>query len=157
MHGLSTLALIGFAALHLYFTARPEKQFYLRSMVTGWGQPLRVGPPITTPARWTPDAVGERRRHGRSTVRPRRRCALTDLRQHIETIEAGYEFLLAYAAQGRIDEDRSQPGPYASDTLKAMQAALDGIKSALDPQPPTPSTLSCTTTSTRPEPSSASC
>ena len=58
---------------------------------------------------------------------------MTNLRQHIETIEAGYEFLLAYAAQGRIDEDRSQPGPYASDTLKAMQAALDGIKSALDP------------------------
>ena len=58
---------------------------------------------------------------------------MTDLRQHIETIEAGYEFLLAYAAQGRIDEDRTHPGPYASDTLKAMQAALDGIKSALDP------------------------
>ena len=58
---------------------------------------------------------------------------MTDLRQHIEAIEAGYEFLLAYAAQGRIDEDRSHPGPYASDTLGTMQAALDGIKSALDP------------------------
>ena len=58
---------------------------------------------------------------------------MNDLREHIETIEAGYEFLLAYAAQGRIDEDRSHPGPYASDTLEAIQAALDGLKSALDP------------------------
>lgn len=58
---------------------------------------------------------------------------MSDLREHIETIEAGYEFLLAYAAQGRIDEDRSHPGPYASDTLEAMQAALGGLKSALDP------------------------
>ena len=58
---------------------------------------------------------------------------MSTLSQHIETIEAGYEFLLAYAAQGRIDEDRSQPGPHASDTLKAMQAALNGLKSALDP------------------------
>ena len=58
---------------------------------------------------------------------------MTALKEHIETIEAGYEFLLAYAAQGRIGEDRSHPGPYASDTLGAMQAALDGIKFALDP------------------------
>ncbi len=58
---------------------------------------------------------------------------MTNLREHIETIEAGYEFLLAYAAQGRIDEDRAHPGPYASDTLEAMQAALTGIKSGLDP------------------------
>ena len=58
---------------------------------------------------------------------------MSALSQHIETIEAGYEFLLAYAAQGRIAEDRTQPGPHASDTLKAMQTALNGLKSALDP------------------------
>ena len=58
---------------------------------------------------------------------------MTDLKENIEIIEAGYDSLLAYAAQGRIDEDRSHPGPYASDTLKAMQAALDGVRSALDP------------------------
>ncbi len=55
------------------------------------------------------------------------------LQEHIETIEAGYEFLLAYAAQGRSEEDRNLPGPYPSDTLQAMQTALAGLKSALDP------------------------
>ena len=36
IHGLSTLALVALIAFHLYFTLRPEKLFYLRSMVKGW-------------------------------------------------------------------------------------------------------------------------
>lgn len=36
LHGLSTLALIALIVFHLYFTLRPEKLFYLRSMVKGW-------------------------------------------------------------------------------------------------------------------------
>lgn len=36
LHGLSTLALIALVVFHLYFTLRPEKLFYLRSMVKGW-------------------------------------------------------------------------------------------------------------------------
>ena len=55
LHGLSTLALIGFAALHLYFTARPEKQFYLRSMIKGWVSRSELTA-HHDPARWTPDA-----------------------------------------------------------------------------------------------------
>ena len=35
-HGLSTLALIGVIALHIYFGLRPEKLFYTRSMIKGW-------------------------------------------------------------------------------------------------------------------------
>lgn len=35
-HGLSTLALIGVIALHIYFALRPEKLFYTRSMIKGW-------------------------------------------------------------------------------------------------------------------------
>ena len=35
-HGLSTLALIALIVFHLYFTLRPEKLFYLRSMIKGW-------------------------------------------------------------------------------------------------------------------------
>ena len=56
LHGLSTLALIGFTALHLYFTARPEKQFYLRAMVKGWVSRAELAA-HHDPDRWSPDAV----------------------------------------------------------------------------------------------------
>lgn len=36
LHGLTTLALIAFTAIHIYFAVRPEKLFYTRSMVSGW-------------------------------------------------------------------------------------------------------------------------
>lgn len=36
LHGLSTLALVALAAVHIYFALRPEKIFYTRSMITGW-------------------------------------------------------------------------------------------------------------------------
>lgn len=36
IHGLTTLALIALIVFHLYFTLRPEKLFYLRSMIKGW-------------------------------------------------------------------------------------------------------------------------
>jgi hypothetical protein len=45
------------------------------------------------------------------------------LTQRIEQIEAGYEYLLAYAAQGR----RSEEGSDVRSTLAQMQAALDGL------------------------------
>lgn len=45
----------------------------------------------------------------------------------IETIERGYEYLLAYAAQGRQD-DR---GTELRDTLTAMHAAMTGLGEVL--------------------------
>jgi hypothetical protein len=45
------------------------------------------------------------------------------LAQRIEWIETGYEYLLAYAAQGRRDEEGSD----VRRTLSTMQAALDGL------------------------------
>lgn len=36
LHGLATLSLIAFTAIHIYFAVRPEKQFYTRSMIKGW-------------------------------------------------------------------------------------------------------------------------
>jgi formate dehydrogenase subunit gamma len=36
LHGLATLSLIAFTAIHIYFALRPEKRFYTRSMVKGW-------------------------------------------------------------------------------------------------------------------------
>jgi hypothetical protein len=49
----------------------------------------------------------------------------------IETIESGYEYLLAFAAQGRPAQVESGPGPHARPTLEAMLVAMQNIASAL--------------------------
>lgn len=49
-----------------------------------------------------------------------------DLATRIDTIERGYEYLLAYAAQGRQDDAGSE----ARAVLTAMHAALDGLAAA---------------------------
>jgi hypothetical protein len=48
---------------------------------------------------------------------------MTDLAERIDTIERGYEYLLAYAAQGRRDDAGSE----VRATLTAMHAALDEL------------------------------
>jgi hypothetical protein len=45
------------------------------------------------------------------------------LAEHIETIESGYEYLLAYAAQGRQDDAGTELRP----TLTRMHAALGSL------------------------------
>ena len=52
--------------------------------------------------------------------------------EHIETIEAGYEYLLAYAAQGK-DTDTSDPNRKSEvrQTLEGMAAAAEAIRSQL--------------------------
>jgi hypothetical protein len=47
----------------------------------------------------------------------------SDLAGRIDTIESGYEYLLAYAAQGRQDESGSE----VREKLLLMRAALDGL------------------------------
>lgn len=54
-----------------------------------------------------------------------------DLAKSIETIESGYEFLLAYAAQGRPAQAESGPGPHARPTLEGMVQAMAEIEAAL--------------------------
>ena len=49
----------------------------------------------------------------------------------IETIESGYEFLLAYAAQGRPAQVESGPGPHARPTIEGMAEAMGNVVSAL--------------------------
>ncbi len=46
-----------------------------------------------------------------------------ELSHRIDVIERGYEYLLAYAAQGRQDDAGSE----ARQTLTSMHAALDGL------------------------------
>ncbi|HVY81157.1 MAG TPA: hypothetical protein VG994_09265 [Steroidobacteraceae bacterium] len=52
---------------------------------------------------------------------------MSDLAERIDTIERGYEYLLAYAAQGRRDDSGSE----VRATLTAMHAALDGLEKLL--------------------------
>ena len=52
------------------------------------------------------------------------------LAQRIEAIEAGYEYLLAYAAQGRADDHGPGSGPSARQCLAEMATALDGLADA---------------------------
>lgn len=51
----------------------------------------------------------------------------TLLAESIDVIERGYEYLLAYAAQGRQDD----AGTEARDTLTRMHAALTGVQGSL--------------------------
>ena len=53
------------------------------------------------------------------------------LAERIETIESGYEFMLAYAAQGREDDQAGGPGPHIRDVLAGMETALDGLADAV--------------------------
>ena len=46
------------------------------------------------------------------------------INEAIETIESGYEFLLAYAAQGRPADVEKGPGPHARPTIENMQKAM---------------------------------
>lgn len=54
-----------------------------------------------------------------------------DLAKSIETIEAGYEFLLAFAAQGRPAGAESGPGPHARPTIEGMADALAEVEKSL--------------------------
>ncbi len=49
------------------------------------------------------------------------------IEESIETIESGYEFLLAYAAQGRPAGPESGPGPHARPTLEGMAKAMNTL------------------------------
>jgi cytochrome b subunit of formate dehydrogenase len=54
IHGLTTLALIALIVFHLYFILRPEKLFYLRSMIKGWISEDELSA-NHDPERWAPD------------------------------------------------------------------------------------------------------
>lgn len=54
-----------------------------------------------------------------------------NIEESIETLESGYEFLLAYAAQGRPPSAETEgPGPHARPTIEGMAVAMDSIVKA---------------------------
>jgi hypothetical protein len=54
-----------------------------------------------------------------------------NLEEEIEVVESGYEFLLAYAAQGRPPQDESGMGPHPRPTLESMLQAMKNVSQAL--------------------------
>ena len=57
------------------------------------------------------------------------------VRAHIERIEEAYEFMLAYAAQGRSDEGAGPDGAHIRTFLKQFDAAATAIEGELDTVP----------------------
>ena len=53
-----------------------------------------------------------------------------DLKRRIDAIEEGYEFFLAYAAQGLVDESASKAGEQVRSYLRGFEEALDGLDEA---------------------------
>jgi hypothetical protein len=49
----------------------------------------------------------------------------------IDTIESGYEFLLAFAAQGRPAQAESGPGPHARPIIAGIATSMKNITQAL--------------------------
>jgi hypothetical protein len=62
-----------------------------------------------------------------NSVVPGKPGARADLEQRIEAVESGYEFLLAYAAQGRDTDKGAAAGRNVRDYLERMATALDGL------------------------------
>jgi hypothetical protein len=55
-----------------------------------------------------------------------------DLKQRIEAIESGYEFMLAYAAQGRETDKGAAAGRNVREYLDKMVAALENLSAVVD-------------------------
>ena len=49
------------------------------------------------------------------------------IEEDIEAIESGYEFLLAFAAQGRPAQNETGPGPHARPTIEGIAGAMKNI------------------------------
>ena len=56
---------------------------------------------------------------------------MNNLEAEIEVVESGYEFLLAYAAQGRPPQDESGIGPHPRPTLENMLQAMKNVSQTL--------------------------
>jgi hypothetical protein len=52
---------------------------------------------------------------------------VADLSRRIAAIEEGYEYMLAYAAQGRHTDQGAQSSPSIRDFLQNMDVALEGL------------------------------
>jgi len=51
--------------------------------------------------------------------------------ERVELVESAYEYMLAYAAQGRDTDENSSGGPPIRDVLATLSGALDGLSDSL--------------------------
>jgi hypothetical protein len=58
----------------------------------------------------------------------------SELERRIDAIESAYEFMLAYAAQGRRTDQGSGAASELRDYLRKMEAALDGLGESIGAQ-----------------------
>ena len=58
--------------------------------------------------------------------------AREELKERIDTIEESYEFMLAYAAQGRQTDKGAAAGRNVREYLDKMVAALEGLSAVVD-------------------------
>ena len=58
---------------------------------------------------------------------------LNDLKARINAIEEGYEFFLAYAAQGLAGDQAGKSGEQVREYLHGFEEALDGLAEAFGP------------------------
>ncbi|HLF23272.1 MAG TPA: hypothetical protein VI565_05050, partial [Burkholderiales bacterium] len=56
---------------------------------------------------------------------------IRELDRRIEAVETGYEFMLAYAAQGRETDKGAAAGRNVREFLEKMEAALEGLGGAV--------------------------
>ena len=113
-HGAASLLLIFFVIVHIYFAFLPEHRRLLAAMVFGRAMPA----PATRPRA---EAAGMSDPDG--------------IRAHIEAIEEAYEFMLAYAAQGRAEEGAGPDGAHIRTFLAQFDAAVTAIAQEIDSLP----------------------
>ena len=118
LHGAAALLILTLTMTHVYFSLLPEKRAYLRAMIGGQ-MTREEAAQYHDPARWS----GQRR----NDPQRKRHMNQATLTERLEAIESGYEFSLAYAAQGRTDDAGTQLRPM----LQAMHAALEGLGTLL--------------------------
>ena len=58
------------------------------------------------------------------------------MEERIEVVETAYEFMLAYAAQGREDDATAAPGQSVRAVLADLDGALDGLETTLGDDEP---------------------
>ena len=67
---------------------------------------------------------------GPSATRAHSGVTLDDLKARINAIEEGYEFFLAYAAQGLAGDQAGKSGEQVREYLRGFEEALDGLAEA---------------------------
>ncbi len=115
LHGLGGVGFVGLIIAHIYFALRPEKLWITKSMVFGYITRRAVS---RTPRSRTLEI------HIAGTVSSDLR---EDLARRVDAIEAGYELMLAYAAQGLPSDTMAANSGQLREHLRRFDEALTDL------------------------------